>query len=217
MACDVPRPECLHDHIKGHLRSPRLSDAGNGYRALCPAHDDREPSLGIFIGDNGRIHCKCFKGCDPLAVRRGLINDGIDPGCLSLPPKVQKEALDEVREILVMPCREDTLVRLMALARVDGIRKRPRGGVLVGLARLVGIGRSQAFHYGDRWDAWATSDTKRRYEAEKTESSTRTSARRGGAHRKSGNPDSVRKPGPSKVRKPGLGDEAADMPIKPAA
>jgi hypothetical protein len=34
------------------------------WKALCPAHDDREPSLSISEGDDGRALLKCFAGCN---------------------------------------------------------------------------------------------------------------------------------------------------------
>ena len=34
------------------------------WRALCPAHEDREPSLSITEGDDGRALLKCFAACD---------------------------------------------------------------------------------------------------------------------------------------------------------
>jgi hypothetical protein len=39
--------------------------AHNGYfEAPCPAHEDREPSLSISEGSDGRVLVKCFAGCD---------------------------------------------------------------------------------------------------------------------------------------------------------
>jgi hypothetical protein len=35
----------------------------SGYRALCPSHDDREPSLSINEGRDGRILVYCHVGC----------------------------------------------------------------------------------------------------------------------------------------------------------
>src|SRR5215207_8387061 len=36
----------------------------NGYyKALCPAHDDGEPSLSVSEGDDARVLLKCFAGC----------------------------------------------------------------------------------------------------------------------------------------------------------
>lgn len=34
-----------------------------GYSALCPAHPDKQSSLSIGIGNNGRLLLKCFAGC----------------------------------------------------------------------------------------------------------------------------------------------------------
>jgi len=34
------------------------------WKALCPAHEDREPSLSVTEGDDGRALLKCFAGCD---------------------------------------------------------------------------------------------------------------------------------------------------------
>ena len=36
---------------------------GSGWTACCPAHDDRNPSLSIADGDDGKVLVKCFAGC----------------------------------------------------------------------------------------------------------------------------------------------------------
>lgn len=36
---------------------------GTGHMALCPAHDDRNPSLHVSSGDDGRALLVCFAGC----------------------------------------------------------------------------------------------------------------------------------------------------------
>jgi putative DNA primase/helicase len=36
---------------------------GTGYKALCPSHDDHNPSLSIFEGDDGKVVLKCHVGC----------------------------------------------------------------------------------------------------------------------------------------------------------
>jgi len=36
---------------------------GNGWSALCPAHEDRRPSLSVNEGDDGRVLVKCHAGC----------------------------------------------------------------------------------------------------------------------------------------------------------
>jgi len=41
---------------------------GTGYAALCPAHEDHSPSLGVAEGDDGRILLKCRTGCSTEAI-----------------------------------------------------------------------------------------------------------------------------------------------------
>ena len=41
---------------------------GRGWKARCPAHDDREASLSIHEGDDGRILLKCFAGCETIDI-----------------------------------------------------------------------------------------------------------------------------------------------------
>ncbi len=53
----------------------KLSDAksnGQGWRARCPAHDDRRPSLSIAEGDDGRALVKCHAGCTPHSIVRAV-------------------------------------------------------------------------------------------------------------------------------------------------
>ena len=45
------------EHFEG------VKKQGKGWTALCPAHDDRTPSLSIDVGDNGGIVFHCFAGC----------------------------------------------------------------------------------------------------------------------------------------------------------
>ncbi len=45
---------------------------GSGWTALCPAHDDRRPSLSIAEGADGRILVFCFAGCSLQEIVRAL-------------------------------------------------------------------------------------------------------------------------------------------------
>jgi hypothetical protein len=40
-----------------------VRESGGSWVALCPAHDDREPSLSVAEGEDGRALLKCFAGC----------------------------------------------------------------------------------------------------------------------------------------------------------
>lgn len=44
-------------------RLDRVRKSGNGWSAKCPAHDDRENSLSVGIGNVGQILLRCFAGC----------------------------------------------------------------------------------------------------------------------------------------------------------
>src|SRR5688500_12733337 len=45
-------------------RLARVTKAGRGFIARCPAHDDGRPSLKIDRGDDGRVLLKCYAGCE---------------------------------------------------------------------------------------------------------------------------------------------------------
>src|SRR5947199_9452163 len=49
------------DNVLAHLKGVRPSL--RGWRACCPAHADRKPSLSIGLGEQGQVLLKCFAGC----------------------------------------------------------------------------------------------------------------------------------------------------------
>lgn len=59
----------------------RLGGKSDGASAmcLCPAHDDRRPSLSIRVGDKCLLF-KCFAGCDTLDVLRAIRALGLSAG-----------------------------------------------------------------------------------------------------------------------------------------
>ena len=44
-------------------RLERVRQCGKGWSARCPAHQDRQASLSVTIGNDGRILAHCFAGC----------------------------------------------------------------------------------------------------------------------------------------------------------
>ncbi len=52
-----PALEQVLSQLKGVRTSMR------GWRACCPAHTDRKPSLSISLGEHGQVLLKCFAGC----------------------------------------------------------------------------------------------------------------------------------------------------------
>ncbi len=49
-----------------------VKKTGAGYMALCPAHADKNPSLSVGEGDDGRVLVRCFAGCSTEAVCASL-------------------------------------------------------------------------------------------------------------------------------------------------
>jgi hypothetical protein len=49
-----------------------VKKAGGAFKARCPAHADRSPSLSIKEGDDGRVLLYCFAGCEVAAVVAAL-------------------------------------------------------------------------------------------------------------------------------------------------
>src|SRR5687768_10212819 len=52
---------------------------GSGWKARCPLHDDRNPSLSINEGNDGRPLVHCFV-CDQAALITELRRRGLWPG-----------------------------------------------------------------------------------------------------------------------------------------
>lgn len=61
------------DSVKGVRRN------GAGYMAICPAHDDHNPSLSIKVGDTGKVVLRCFAGCtfEQVLSACGLTSDDL--------------------------------------------------------------------------------------------------------------------------------------------
>lgn len=53
-------------------RLKKVSKSGNGYTALCPAHNDHNPSLSISESKDGKILLKCHTGCSCADVCEAL-------------------------------------------------------------------------------------------------------------------------------------------------
>ena len=50
----------------------RVSKSGGKWTARCPAHEDRNPSLSVAEGDDGRVLLQCFAGCPTESVVRAI-------------------------------------------------------------------------------------------------------------------------------------------------
>src|SRR5438105_1459934 len=50
------------EKILNRLKGVKPSRGGS-YSALCPAHNDRQPSLSVSEGEDGRVLLRCHRGC----------------------------------------------------------------------------------------------------------------------------------------------------------
>jgi hypothetical protein len=60
----------LLDSLETAECGPRRS--GVGWLSLCPAHEDRSPSLSVREGHDGRVLVHCFAGCGPEQITGAL-------------------------------------------------------------------------------------------------------------------------------------------------
>src|SRR5262249_31687832 len=50
----------------------KVQKNGEGFKACCPAHDDRNPSLSVKEDEQGKVLLHCFAGCQNEAIVRAL-------------------------------------------------------------------------------------------------------------------------------------------------
>ena len=113
MACDLPARQCLEWHIKPKLRKPRLSEDGNGYRALCPAQTDRHHSFSIGVSDDGKwLLYQCFTCKNRRRERLALISEcGISERFLPAPARETRDLLDFLAELVAAPTYNHAEIR----------------------------------------------------------------------------------------------------------
>ncbi len=52
--------------------------AGKDWKCRCPAHDDRDPSLSLCDGDDGKLIAHCYAGCSWEDIKKALEREGIN-------------------------------------------------------------------------------------------------------------------------------------------
>lgn len=144
MGCDSPVRECLAWHVLPHLISGRLNEQGTNARSLCPVHDDRNPSLSISVGDNGKLTWRCFAKCPRSRVRSALIELGVPSGCLPRVVREQEDILDLIRTIVTADSPDHGAARLRVMAALEGFEDLPRGAELDRLAAAAHVHRATA-------------------------------------------------------------------------
>jgi len=65
------------EKVLGRLEG--VVESSSSWKALCSAHDAREPSLSVFEADDSRTLIKCFAGCEGTEIVAKL---GLEKGDL---------------------------------------------------------------------------------------------------------------------------------------
>ena len=72
----------------------KVKNAGAGWEALCPAHEDKTPSLAIGLGQKGQVLLHCHRGCsfDEIYRALGVASNDLWPKDDKPKAKLRKEA-----------------------------------------------------------------------------------------------------------------------------
>ncbi len=100
--------------LREHGKNPRQS--GKGWSALCPAHDDHNPSLSINEGDDGRVLFKCFsQNCSANNIANAIGLRMSDLFCTSTrTPSHKPEQRRKTKTVKTYSTPEEGLVYLRA-------------------------------------------------------------------------------------------------------
>jgi len=77
------------------------SKTTGGYSAICPAHDDKSPSMSVSDADNGKILVHCHAGCDPVAVIDALKRRNLWPEHVNEKPLPLTRQTERVKKTIV--------------------------------------------------------------------------------------------------------------------
>lgn len=119
-------------------RLHKVKQNGKDYMALCPAHDDKSPSLTITEKDDGRVLVHCFGGCDTHSVLSavGMEMKDIMPDNVGFhrrkPDRRPFNAMDVLSAV-----RNDLNTALVACKDIQR-GKVPTEGESLSFARLIG-------------------------------------------------------------------------------
>ena len=90
----------MSDAVQRFLQSLRsVRPSGQGWVALCPAHDDRNASLSVGEGDDGRVLLKCHAGCSAQEIVSAMglqMRDLFERPLPPPPPSPQSPAAEPV-------------------------------------------------------------------------------------------------------------------------
>ncbi len=109
------------DVLLNRLEGVKETSAGR-YKARCPAHDDKSPSLSL-ADDNGKILVHCFAGCEPLEIMAAVdltLADLFDKPLGHLGKPIPKRDRWDARASLRLLDNESRIALMAAIAVVEG-------------------------------------------------------------------------------------------------
>jgi len=96
----------------------------NQWNALCPAHEDRSPSLGISEGTDSRVLLICRAGCDFRSIVAAL---GLEPKDMFPPSRMSPRERRQYSKVLTLREVEQALYyELLVLIQFVGNRVASR-------------------------------------------------------------------------------------------
>ena len=105
--------------------------SGKGWIACCPAHDDRNPSLSITDGDDGKVLLHCHAGCsvDQIVSAAGLdLKDLFPRSNLSTQQKLEYHRQQSHVEIEAALSHElNVLIQFVSKRVADRVAAKDRG------------------------------------------------------------------------------------------
>ncbi|MBX3435418.1 MAG: DUF3987 domain-containing protein [Pirellulales bacterium] len=112
---------------------PDAKQAGKGWAARCPAHEDRRASLSIGEGEDGRALVKCHAGCkaDAICDAVGLTVVDLMPTADMLPTPIKSKTNGKPRIVAQYDYRDEAgalLFQVVRHAPKDFRQRRPKPG-----------------------------------------------------------------------------------------
>jgi 5S rRNA maturation endonuclease (ribonuclease M5)/KaiC/GvpD/RAD55 family RecA-like ATPase len=91
---------------------------GNGFVGVCPAHEDKEASLGITEGDDGRVLLNCYAGC--------MVKDVVEAMGLRMRDLFPTSYSNDTEPDAIYPYHDENGTVLFEAVRMPGKRFRQR-------------------------------------------------------------------------------------------
>ena len=135
------------DRVLGCLEGVKKA-AGGSFVARCPAHEDRQASLSVAEGEDGRVLLKCFAGCETADICAAMSLELAD----LFPPKESGNGKHEIVATYdYLDERGDLLYQVVRFSPKDFRQRKPDGNG--GWVWKLGDARRVLYHLPQVLDA----------------------------------------------------------------